>query len=86
MSSILSEKPNTTEQSKTRSSSPTDNHIDHIEESIPLDFNDPHRAALEENPEYAEKLTPSTALAVVVRTIAHPDLSSTSDAYCIFSS
>lgn len=33
---------------------------------IPTDLDDPHRAALEENPEHAEKLTWTTILAVLV--------------------
>lgn len=35
-------------------------------EDVPLDFIDPHRAALEMNPEHSEKLSWSTILAVVV--------------------
>jgi hypothetical protein len=34
---------------------------------VPLDFEDPHRAALEDNPQHAEKLTTKTLLAVLVR-------------------
>jgi hypothetical protein len=34
---------------------------------VPLDFEDPHRAALEDNPQHAEKLTTKTLLAVFVR-------------------
>ncbi len=42
--------------------------IRHVEHStVPLDLDDPHRAALEDNPEHAEKLTLSTVLAVMVR-------------------
>jgi hypothetical protein len=33
---------------------------------IPLDLDDPHRAALEDNPEHADKLTWTTLLAVIV--------------------
>ena len=44
--------------------------IRHVEHStVPLDLDDPHRAALEDNPEHAEKLTLSTVLAVMVRAI-----------------
>lgn len=39
----------------------------HVED-VPLDFVDPHRAALENNPEHSEKLSLSTILAVVVST------------------
>ncbi|KIW90309.1 uncharacterized protein Z519_08953 [Cladophialophora bantiana CBS 173.52] len=39
-------------------------HQQHVED-VPLDFIDPHRAALENNPEHAEKLSLSTILAVV---------------------
>jgi len=35
-------------------------------DTIPLDLDDPHRAAIEDNPEEAKKLTPSTVLAVAV--------------------
>jgi len=41
----------------------SEQHVD----DVPLDFIDPHRAALENNPEHAEKLSLSTILAVVVR-------------------
>ena len=51
------------------------NHDDHIKGNMPLDFDDPHRAALEDNPERAQKLTLSTALAVLVRTVANFDCS-----------
>lgn len=37
----------------------------HVED-VPLDFIDPHRAALEMNPEHSEKLSWSTILAVIV--------------------
>ena len=33
---------------------------------VPLDLDDPHRAALEDNPEHAEKLTWTTLLAIIV--------------------
>lgn len=36
-------------------------------ETVPLDMDDPHRAALEDNPEHAEKISLQTALAVLVR-------------------
>lgn len=36
------------------------------DDDVPLDFIDPHRAALEMNPEHSQKLTLSTILAVVV--------------------
>lgn len=36
---------------------------------IPTDLDDPHRAALEENPEHAEKLSLNTILAVLVSPI-----------------
>ena len=39
-------------------------HVEHT--TVPLDLDDPHRAALEDNPEQAEKLTISTVLAVMV--------------------
>jgi len=35
-------------------------------DAIPLDLDDPHRAAIEDNPDEAKKLTPSTVLAVAV--------------------
>ncbi|KAF2454145.1 fungal trichothecene efflux pump [Lineolata rhizophorae] len=38
---------------------------EHREDAAPLDIDDPHRAALEDNPEHPEKLTTSTILAVV---------------------
>ena len=38
--------------------------------AIPTDLDDPHRAALEENPEHAEKLTWVTTLAVIVSALA----------------
>lgn len=38
-----------------------------INDIVPLDFEDPHRAALEDNPQHAEKLTTKTLLAVFVR-------------------
>lgn len=43
-------------------------HLEHIEcsEHIPLDLIDPHRAALEDNPEKAERPSLSTCLAVIV--------------------
>lgn len=40
-------------------------------EDVPLDFIDPHRAALEMNPEHSEKLSLSTILAVVVSISCH---------------
>lgn len=79
------------EQGDKLSSGATANHIDHInqinyiEEDMPLDFDDPHRAALEDNPEQAEKLTLSTALAVLVRTVEHLHRSSTRHANSISS-
>jgi hypothetical protein len=45
-------------------------HVPMVE--IPLDLDDPHRAALEDNPERAEKLTWTTLLAVIVRSIFAP--------------
>lgn len=39
---------------------------------IPLDLDDPHRAALEDNPEKAETLTWTTLLAVAVSSIRPP--------------
>lgn len=36
---------------------------------IPTDLDDPHRAALEENPEHAERLSLTTILAVLVSPI-----------------
>lgn len=41
----------------------------HLEnyDNVPVDFEDPHRAALEDNPQHAEKLTTKTLLAVFVR-------------------
>lgn len=41
-------------------------HIIHEDNSPPLDFTDPHRAALEDNPEHAESLNFRTLAAVVV--------------------
>lgn len=38
----------------------------HLEHHIPLDLDDPHRAALEDNPDKAERLTWTTLLAVIV--------------------
>lgn len=38
----------------------------HQEHHIPLDLDDPHRAALEDNPDKAERLTWTTLLAVIV--------------------
>ena len=38
----------------------------HVEEAIPVDLVDPHRAALEYNPEHAETPSLSTILAVIV--------------------
>lgn len=48
-----------------------DMNIDHIEDakqivSIPIDFDDPHRAALEDDPQEAEKLSWRLILAVIV--------------------
>jgi hypothetical protein len=42
--------------------------VAHIEcrDGIPLDFEDPHLAALEDNPEHAKKLTVKTILALFV--------------------
>lgn len=42
----------------------TARHVRH--DHIPTDLDDPHRAALEENPEHAERLTLTTILAVIV--------------------
>ncbi len=42
-------------------------HVPTVE--IPLDLDDPHRAALEDNPVRAEKLTWTTLLAVIVSSI-----------------
>jgi len=39
-------------------------HAEFIDDSPPLDLDDPHRAALENNPEHAEKLTLQVGLAV----------------------
>ena len=41
-----------------------DHRIQYIDDSPPLDLDDPHRAAIEANPEHAEKLTLQVALAV----------------------
>jgi hypothetical protein len=38
----------------------------HVEEAIPVDLVDPHRAALEYNPDHAETPSLSTILAVIV--------------------
>ena len=45
-------------------------------EAVPLDFDDPHRAALEGNPDHAKKLSLLTILAVVVRRIFQSGMSS----------
>jgi len=42
----------------------TARHVRH--DYIPTDLDDPHRAALEENPEHAERMTWATILAVLV--------------------
>lgn len=43
-------------------------HNEHVEHrtSIPVDLDDPHRGALEDNPDHAEKLSWRLILAVVV--------------------
>jgi hypothetical protein len=44
-----------------------DSHLDHpVHFEKPLDFEDPHRAALEQNPEVAERLSRKTLFAVGV--------------------
>jgi hypothetical protein len=43
----------------------------HDASDIPLDLDDPHRAAIEDNPEKAETLTWTTLLAVLVRFTLH---------------
>jgi hypothetical protein len=39
---------------------------------VPVDLDDPHRAALEDNPEHAEKLSVRLVLAVIVRALSTP--------------
>jgi hypothetical protein len=43
-----------------------------LEETSSIDWDDPHRAALADNPEKAEKLSWSTILAVMVSTPSGP--------------
>lgn len=55
------------------------NHADiestHLEdlslEALPVDLDDPHRAALENNPDHAERPSLATILAVLVSTVFH---------------
>lgn len=62
-----SEKPHGSEVEVTDPSHLESRHVPVVE--IPLDLDDPHRAALEDNPEKAETLTWTTLLAVLVSPI-----------------
>ena len=44
-------------------------HLEHVQ--LPLGYEDPHRAALEDNPEHAEKLTVSVVLSALFLGITH---------------
>jgi len=67
MSHHIGEKPRGQEVEVTEPSHLESHHVPVVE--IPLDFEDPHRAALEDNPEKAETLTWRTLLAVLVSPI-----------------